>query len=153
MADNPRYFEDFSIGDEAPPVVRKITADQIRTFMEMIEVNQPLFTDPEVARAAGHKDVIAPGPVLLSLALGSLSPSGWTKGTAIGLFAVDGARFKKPVYAGDEVTISNTVVSMRPSGKGGRGYVTFHVQAKNQNDEVLLDCERTVLVKARPAVS
>lgn len=146
-----RYFEDFQIGDQAPIVERTIEAEDIRRFIEFLGLDQPLFTDPNVARSAGHRGVIAPGPILLSLALASLSPSGWTKGTAIGLFGIDGARFKRPLYAGDRVSITNQVVSKRESSKGGRGYVTFHVRATNQEGEVLLDCERTVLVKSRPA--
>ena len=150
MAATGRYYEDFNVGDQAPPVVRTIEADQIRKFIELLEVTQPLFHDEEVARAAGHRGVIAPGPVLLSYALGSLSPSGWTRGTAIGLFGVDGVRFKKPLYAGDQVTITNEVVAKRLSGKPGRGYVSFAVRATNQDGDLLLQCERTVLVKTRP---
>ena len=146
-----RYFEDFQVGDQAPPVERTIEAAEIRQFIDLLGLTQPLFTDDETARAAGHRGVIAPGPVLLSYALGSLSPSGWTKGTTIGLFGVDGARFKRPLYAGDRVTITNQVVSKRASGKPGRGYVTFHVQATNQDGEILLQCERTILVKSRPS--
>lgn len=153
MTDQPRYFEDFAIGDQAPPVVRTFDAAQIRQFAELIEVHQPLFFDEAVAQAAGHRGVISPGPVILSHALASLGPSGWTRGTAIGLFGVDGVRFKKPLYAGDTVTFTNEVVSKRLSGKPGRGYVSFAVRATNQADQLLLQCERTVLVKTRPATA
>jgi acyl dehydratase len=144
-----RYFEDWREGDEMPPVERVIEAREVTAFLELLELDVPLFLDDDAARAAGHRRRIAPGPVLLSYAMASVVPSGWLQGSLIALLRMDAVEFKRPVYVGDRVRFENRVVAKRGSERSDRGSVTLRLSATNQDGDALLGFERTFLVKRR----
>jgi acyl dehydratase len=149
MDSGARYFEDWSAGDILPPVEREIDERAVGAFLELLQLDVPLFRDDHAARAAGHQRRIAPGPVLLSYAMASVVPSGWLSGSLIGLLRMDAVEFKHPLYVGDRVRFTNHFVSKRASGKRDRGAVTLRLVATNQDGVALLEFERTFLVKCR----
>jgi acyl dehydratase len=144
-----RYFEDWNEGDEVPPVDLVIEARAVAGFLELLQLDVPLFHDDAAARAAGHRKRIAPGPVLLSYAMASVVPSGWLSESLIGLLRMDAVEFRRPAYVGDHVRFTNRVVGKRAGGKGDRGAVTLRLCAVNQDGDALLGFERTFLVKRR----
>jgi acyl dehydratase len=144
-----RYFEDWNAGDVLPPVEREIDEHAVAAFLDLLELDLPLFRDDGAARAAGHQRRIAPGPVLLSYAMASVAPSGWLAGSLIGLLRMDAVEFKHPLYVGDRVRFDNHFVSKRASAKRDRGAVTLRLVATNQDGVALLQFERTFLVKRR----
>jgi acyl dehydratase len=149
MSGPSRYYEDFAEGEATPPVVRRIEAPAVATFLELLELRVPLFHDDGAAREAGYSRRIAPGPVVLSYAMASVVPSGWLNDSLIGLLRMDEVLFCAPCYVGDEVTFTNRVVFKRRSSKPERGYVTLRLTAVNQDDVVVLEFERTFVVKCR----
>jgi acyl dehydratase len=149
MESRARYFEDWSVGDVVPPVEREIDERAVAAFLDLLQLDVPLFRDDRAARAAGHKRRIAPGPVLLSYAMASVVPSGWLAESLIGLLRMDAVEFKRPLYVGDCVRFTNHFVSKRASGKRDRGSVTLRLIATNQDGVTLLEFERTFLVKRR----
>ncbi|RZS40704.1 acyl dehydratase [Herbihabitans rhizosphaerae] len=49
------------VGREYPPTwVYEISREKIKEFADAIGDSNPIYLDPEAARAAGHEDVIAP---------------------------------------------------------------------------------------------
>jgi acyl dehydratase len=148
-ARSSRYWEDFGAGDATPPVVRTIDAAQVQAFIDLLELDVPLFRQDAAARSVGHARRIAPGPVLLSYAMASLVASGWLADSLIALVRMDGVCFRAPLHVGDCVTFTNRFVSKHPSSKAERGYVTLRLSATNQDGAVLLEFDRTFLVKRR----
>ncbi|MEJ2133591.1 MAG: MaoC family dehydratase N-terminal domain-containing protein, partial [Gammaproteobacteria bacterium] len=63
---------------------------------------------------------------------------------------VEQCRFLEPVYAGDPLTASSTVVSRRESrGQRGMGIVTWHTEGFNQDGTKVIEFNRTNLVRMR----
>jgi acyl dehydratase len=149
MSGPSRYYEDFAEGDVTPPVVRRIEARAVETFLELLELRVPLFRDDGAAREAGYARRIAPGPVVLSYAMASVVPSGWLDDSLVGLLRMDEVLFRAPCYVGDEVTFTNRVVSKRPARKPERGHVTLELTAVNQDSVVVLEFDRTFVVKCK----
>jgi acyl dehydratase len=147
--DNARYFEDWGEGDILPPVEQEIDGRAVATFIDLLQLDVPLFHDDGAARAIGYQRRIAPSPILLSYAMASVIPSGWLSGSLIGLVAMDAVTFKRPLYVGDRVRFTNHFVKKRESSKHDRGSVTLHLVATNQDGVVLLEFDRTFLVKRR----
>jgi acyl dehydratase len=147
--DNARYFDDWSEGDMLPPVEYEIDERAVATFIELLQLDVPLFHDDGAARAIGYERRIAPSPILLSYAMVSVIPSGWLSGSLIGLVAMDAVTFKRPLYVGDRVRFTNHFIKKRESSKHHRGSVTLRLVATNQDGVVLLEFERTFLVKCR----
>lgn len=105
----------------------------------------PLYFNAEYARAHGHPTVVVNPMLVLCTVVGmsveDLSEAG---GAFLG---VNAATFHVPVYPGDTLRARSTVVSARESGsRPNMGIVTWHTEAFNQRDELVLDYQRTNLV-------
>jgi acyl dehydratase len=146
-----RFYEDFSVGQ----VIghhwgRTVTAGDNALFSTATCNWNPLHLNAEFARAHGHGDVIVNSMLVLCIALGlsveDLSEAG---GPFLG---VDACRFHLPVYPGDTLTARSTVVDARLSeSRRGTGIVTWHTEAFNQRDALVVDFRRTNLVAVGPA--
>jgi acyl dehydratase len=103
----------------SPPF--EIGRELIRHFAAAIGDTSPLCTDVDAARAAGHRDLVAPPTFLTTLTF--RRPSGPVGDPDLGLDysrVVHGEqRFElhRPVYAGDAVVSSSTVTEIRDVGR------------------------------------
>ncbi|MFY8095354.1 MAG: MaoC/PaaZ C-terminal domain-containing protein [Niveispirillum sp.] len=58
-------------------------------------------------------------------------------------------KFQKPVRAGDELHLTDTILDLTPSRKGGRGIVKFRREMWNQAGDVVLSIDIVGLVAAK----
>ncbi len=130
---------------------RTLTAGDNALFTTATLAYNPLYFNAEHARAEGHPDVVVNPMLVLCTVVGlsveDLSEAG---GPFLG---VDELMFHAPVYPGDTVTSSSTVVSTRESeSRPGFGVVTWHTEGRNQRGELVVDFKRSNLVaKSRGA--
>jgi len=126
--------------------------------------DNPLWFDPDYARANGYRDVICP-PLYLQYAvlgvasLSSLRPDG-SSGAVSGSLSFPNAprrmaggestRFHLPAYHRDEIEMVRTISSIvEKQGRSGRFVlVTWHTVYRNQNRELV--AEATTSMIARP---
>jgi len=141
-----RRYEDFSDGQVlVHHWGRTITeADNVAFSTATCNWN-PMHLNAEFAGAHGHPGVVINPMLVLCTAVGlsveDLSEAG---GPFLGL---DGANFHRPVYPGDTITATSTVLSRRESAsRPGAGIVTWHTEVHNQRGELVLDYDRTNLV-------
>jgi acyl dehydratase len=114
------------------PTSYEVSREAIRKFAEAIGDSNPIYTDPAVARAAGHRDVVAP-PTFLTVLTYRFEDDGPTFDPDLGLdYAVvvhGDQRFvhHRPVVAGD-VLVSRVVIDeIRAVGRNELVGVTTHV--------------------------
>ncbi|WP_319431050.1 MaoC family dehydratase [Mycobacterium sp. RTGN5] len=126
--------------------------------------DNPLWFDPDYARANGYRDVICP-PLYLQYAilgvsaLSALRPDG-SSGAVSGSLAFpkaprrmaggESTTFHLPAYHGDEIELVRTIESVvEKEGRSGRFVlVTWHTVYRNQHDELV--AESTTSMIARP---
>ena len=126
--------------------------------------DNPLWFDPDYARANGYRDVICP-PLYLQYAilgvaqLSSLRPDG-SSGAVSGSLSFPNAprrmaggestTFHLPAYHRDEIEMVRTISSVvEKEGRSGRFVlVTWHTVYRNQNSELV--AEATTSMIARP---
>ena len=126
--------------------------------------DNPLWFDPDYARANGYRDTICP-PLYLQYAilgvspLGGLRPDG-SSGAVSGSLAFpkaprrmaggESTTFHLPAYHGDEIELVRTIESVvEKEGRSGRFVlVTWHTVYRNQHDELV--AESTTSMIARP---
>jgi acyl dehydratase len=126
--------------------------------------DNPLWFDPDYARANGYRDVICP-PLYLQYAilgvapLSSLRPDG-SSGAVSGSLSFptaprrmaggESTRFHLPAYHRDEIEMIRTISSIvEKEGRSGRFVlVTWHTVYRNQNSELV--AEATTSMIARP---
>ncbi len=101
--------------------------EKVREFARAVLATSPLNLDPEAARAAGYADVVAPPtfPVVVqehTLAAAARRPGRRHRLLAASCTATSGSRYTRPIVAGDELTATLTVTSVKTLG--GHSMVT-----------------------------
>ncbi|KGN38300.1 FAS1-like dehydratase domain-containing protein [Knoellia subterranea] len=125
-----------------------VTAAQIAAFADAVGSDDPMHRDPEVARAAGYADVIAPPTFAVSLS--QQADRAYVTDPEAGIDfsrVVHGEmRFAhhRPITAGDEILAELTVDSIRMAG--GHAMITTRVELTATGEPV---CTATSTIVVR----
>ena len=140
------YFEDFTAGQKIKHA-RGTTID---------EVENQMLTKLVMNSAQGHwnqalmektpmKKRLVFGFITASMVIGLATQD--TAENAIRELGLDKIKFKKPVFHGDTVNAYTEVLATEPADEGG--VVRFKHWGVNQNEEVVFEGERSVLLRRR----
>jgi acyl dehydratase len=155
------YLADLMPGDTQTLGTFTFTPDDIIGFARQFDP-QPFHVDPEAARASlfgglcasgwqtasvwmkllvGHRTALIAEAALRSERPAQIGPSPGFKNL----------KWAKPVYAGDTVTYSTTVVGTRPSAsRPGWGFAFHRNSGVNQHGDEVFSFDGTVLWERRP---
>ena len=109
------------VGREFPPVGPYLVGrEKVREFAKAVFATNPIFTDLEAARAAGHADVVAPPtfPVVVqehTLAQLLSEPDANIDFSRV-VHGDQRFTYSRPVVAGDELTATLEVTSVKSLG-------------------------------------
>ena len=147
-----KYFEELEIGhtfDHEPG--RTVTETDNLLFTALTMNPQPLHLDAEFAKESIHGQILVNRIFTLGLVVG-LSVGDTTLGTTLGNLGFDETTFPNPVFIGDTIRVSSTVVERRASRtKPDRGIVTFEHVGTNQRGEIVCSCLRgAMMMRRRP---
>jgi 2-methylfumaryl-CoA hydratase len=151
-----RRLDDFKPGDVyAHPWDVTVDEGLMAFFAASFQDATPVFASRTYARALGFRDRPVHPLLLLNLAL-SFSVHDVSEQAIAHLAYVD-ARFPEACYAGDTLTASSRVLSVKPTSKGDRGVVEVRTVLENDRREVVCTFDRKALVRAgsvmeRPAL-
>src|SRR3954454_18954942 len=124
-------------GKSYPPTVYAVGREKIREFAQAVGETNPLHLDPEAARAAGHRDVVAPPMFAVVYSGRAMGPAILDPEVGINFaLMVHGAqefRWGSLVVAGDEITTTVTVKDI--SERAGKGFYVFESRSVNQDGE------------------
>lgn len=146
------WFEDLVPG-------RVVDAEWTRTVTESDNVMfcaltmnvQKLHLDAEFAAQTEYGRPLVNSIFTLGLMIG-MSVHNLTDGTTLGNLGMTETVFPNPVFAGDTIRTTTTVVAARTSkSRPDAGIVTFRHEAFNQRGVLVARCERQALMKRRPA--
>lgn len=142
-------FQDFSVGQVFEHHWGRTLTDGDNALFSTAMCNwNPMHLNAEFARGHGHPDVVINPMLVLCTVVGmsveDLSEAG---GPFLG---VEECTFHRPVHPGDTITARSTVLDTRTSAsRPGTGIVTWHTEAHNQREEMVVDFRRTNLVAMR----
>lgn len=141
------YLEDIPEGLEIVSDAHVVTAAEIASFCLLSGDHNPLHTDDAFAASMGYRERIAHGLLVLSITSGLRSlADDWM----LNAYLEETRRFRAPVYPGDELHLVSTVTGVRRSNSDPtRGIVTLHVEARNQDGDVVQEGTDVVMVQAR----
>lgn len=150
------------IGTEAGRWEGRASQREWQRWAAAVKDRNPLYFDPDAARAAGYRDVIAPPLYVQYVILGvwdldTLKPDG-TPGSPMvdipgcprKMAGGDQWRFGAPIYDGDVITAVRTVDDVvEKSGRSGRFVlITWTTRFTNSGDVMV--CEQQTKLIARP---
>ncbi|MFB9224981.1 MaoC family dehydratase [Paracoccus cavernae] len=148
---NPgRFFEDYRIGEIIPHAVpRTVSGGERALYHALYPARHALHSSDEFARACGldgspMDDLIAFhlvfGKTVPDISLNAVANLGYAEG-----------RWHRPVWAGDTLRAESEVIGLKENSSGTSGVVWVRTRGLNQNDELVLDYVRWVMVrKGRP---
>jgi acyl dehydratase len=124
-----------AVGKRYLPTVYAVGREKIREYALAVGETNPLYLDPQAARAAGHRDVVAPPMFVVVYSGAALGPALFDPEVGIDFARLvhGGQEFRwgPLVVAGDEIT---TTVSVKDiSERAGNGTFVFESQSTNQD--------------------
>ncbi len=119
-------------------VTHKITDKMVKQFAEMSGDFNPIHLDDAYAATTIFKKRIAHGMILAALVSRYLNEHIG----AGGIYLAQTLKFSKPVYIDDDITFELEVLKMHKT----RGFGLIGTRAINQNGEVVLKGEATIMM-------
>ncbi len=141
-----RYFEDFAVGDVFSHSPSKTVTESDNNLFCLLTRNlHPLHSDTEYARSTQHGRNVVVGTYVFSLVVGMSVAD--ISGKAIANLAYHDINHLKPVFMGDTLHATTTVLETRQSRtKPDRGIVRVKTEAFNQTGGLVLEFTRSVLL-------
>jgi 3-hydroxybutyryl-CoA dehydratase len=130
---------EFFVGQSAS-LTRTVTAEEVETFARATGDNNPVHLDEAYASRTRFGRRIAHGMLIasyISALLGSKFPGPGT------IYMSQALKFLRPVFLGDEVTVTVTVTAYRPE----RAILTLDAAVRNKRGEMVLAGEAVCLVE------
>jgi acyl dehydratase len=144
----PRWFEDFALGERFSIPSRTVTEAHFSAFQTISADNHPIHYDVEYCRERGHRGPLAHGFQILSFTAAGASTFAHQIGDSLIAFVEQSSKFQKPVYAGDTLYPMLEIAGLRP--QRSTGVVTLKATVHNQNGELVLTGEQKILLRKRP---
>ena len=137
------------IGRVFPSVSYAVGREKIREYASAVGETNPLHTDLEAARAAGHDDLVAPPMFVVVYTSPAIGPAMLHPDVGIDFARmVHGAQefsWGPLVVAGDEIVTEVEVADV--SERGGMGFYMFESRSDNQRGERVCTGRWTCIVR------
>ena len=148
----PRYLEDFKVGDRVETDTFTVTRDLIRAFAEQYDP-QPMHLDEAAARGTVFGELVGSGWQTLAVTMRLLVDARLLGGTPIVGAEFKDMRFHAPMRPGDALRASAEVMAIRPSrSRPDRGFIDVKVTTRNALGATLVTQSWSLVVPSRSAV-
>ncbi|MDE0660659.1 MAG: MaoC family dehydratase [Gammaproteobacteria bacterium] len=150
-----RYFEDFEAGQVMRHARGKTLCEQdnVGITLQVMNTAEGHFNEDLMQRSAagrgGWSRRVQFGGVTIAMVIGLAMQD--TGENALAELGLDKIRLKAPVFHGDTLYAYTEVLHVEQIERDDGGIVTFRHYGVNQNDEVVFEGERTVLMRTRSA--
>jgi len=147
-----RYLEEFIAGDVYKHFPSKTIMESDNNLFSLLTMNHhPVHLDIEYCKTHQHGKILVVGPLVFSIAVGLTVSE--ISGKAIANLGYEKIVHNGPVFIGDTISAQTEILSVRDSkNKEDRGIVHVETKAVNQNNELVLTFQRSVLVLKRVQV-
>jgi acyl dehydratase len=126
-----------AVGKTYAPTVYAVGREKVKEYALAVGETNPVHLDPEAARAAGFRDVVAPPMFCVVYCGQAMGPPLFDPevGINFALMVHGGQEFVwgPLVVAGDEITTTVSVKSIEE--RAGNGFYVFESQSTNQDGE------------------
>jgi itaconyl-CoA hydratase len=148
LTGSSNYFEDFSVGDRLKHARGTTVGELENQLLTKLVMNtaQAHFNEHAMKDTPfGHRLVfgLVTGSIVMGLATQDIAEN------AVAELRLDKLRFTAPVFHGDTLYAYTQVLSKSEVERDDAGQVTFKHWGVNQQDKVVFEGERTVLIKRR----
>lgn len=143
------FWEALVTGDEIATGGITITEAHLVTWAGLTGDIVEFHLNAEYAAATPFGERIGHGPLTLSVSLGLLTQTGYTK-NVVAWLGLDEVRAKSPVLIGDTITVRAKVREARETSKPENGIWIVDYTTYNQREEVVMTFTSSFLVRRQP---
>ncbi len=137
-------------GKAYPPFEYEVGREKIREYARAVGEENPVYFDPEAARAAGFRNVVAPPMFCVVYSAGAMGPAILDPDLAINLMMMvhgqQAFEWGEPVVAGDVITTEVEVKDMYE--KDGREFYIWESNSTNQDGKSTVKGTWTNIVRS-----
>ena len=132
-----------------PAATYEVSRAKIEEFADALGDANPLYRDPEAAKAAGFPDVIAPPTFLTIVNLGAINAI--VADPELGLDygrMVHGDQsfaYERPVHAGDVLAVTTTVAEIM--NRAGNDFLTMRAEVRDADDALVVTVQAQLVVR------
>lgn len=127
------------IGYEFSPVTIAVEEGRLKFFAKALGMSQKIYTDSNVAQAAGMPGILAPPtyPFVMEIDALELHDLVNLLGESLGklLHGEENFTYHGPIYAGDKITVYKKINDIIDKKEGTLQFVIFQTEFINQNEE------------------
>jgi len=140
------FFEDFSIGQVLEHgVPRTITESDATLYLALTGSRYALYCAETIAHACGFKNRPLDNFLIFHIAFGKTVND--VSLNAVANLGYADVQFHQTSFAGDTLSVSSEVIGLKENSNGKTGVVYVHSSAYNQNNLLVLEWKRWVMVK------
>lgn len=149
LTGSDNYFEDFQPGQVFRHARGKTVEmiDNVQITNLVMNTAEPHFNADAVKSNPMFKERVSFGGVNIAMVIGLASQD--TAEQALQELGMDKIRLKAPVHHGDTLYAYSEVLAVTDAARPDAGEVTFKHYGVNQDDKVVFEGERRVLLKRR----
>ncbi|WP_406236860.1 MaoC family dehydratase N-terminal domain-containing protein [Nocardia sp. NBC_01009] len=139
------------IGKQLPPTTSTIEAGRLRFFAEAIGETNPVFTDLEAARAAGHADLPVPPTFLFGIELENPDSFAWLADLGVDLRRVlhgeQSFTYHSTAVAGDVLTATPTIGNVYSKKGGALQFIEKTSKVTRANGDLVAELKSIIVVR------
>ncbi len=139
---------------EFSPLTFEVERGRLRSFARSTGETNPVYTNVEAARAAGHRDLLVPPTFFFSMTLESDAPFGYLEALGVDLrFVLHGEQtfdYHNLAFAGDTLVLRDRIVDVFDKRGGAMEFVVK--QTDVHRADKLIATATSVVVVRHPAV-
>jgi len=139
------------IGRELPASTFDIERGRLTFFAQAIGETDPVYRDPEAARAAGHPDVPAPPTFLFSGELDSGALEHLVREMGLDLFRVlhgeQTFTYHALAYAGERMTIRSRIDDIYERKNGALEFIVKSTRITNDSDVLVAEARSLIVIR------
>ncbi len=138
------------LGSKSEAIKVPVEAGQLKFFAKATGETNPIYFDEAAARSAGHPALPAPPTFCFTLNLARSDPFAfYTQGLGLDLgrmlHAAEDFEYIAPFYAGDTITVFETLVDMFEKKGGALEFYVFEGTATNQRGETVVKMKNVLV--------
>ena len=142
------------IGTELPPFTVDVERGRLRFFAKATGQTDPVYTDDEAARAAGHPGLPVPPTFLFCLEMDAPNPGLIRERLGLDyrriLHGEQGYTFHRMAYAGERLTFRQRIEDIYDKKGGALEFIVRKTVVTNEHGEVVAEL-RAITVYRNPA--
>ncbi|MCR1784920.1 MaoC family dehydratase N-terminal domain-containing protein [Nocardioides carbamazepini] len=128
-----------------------ISRSRLRFFAKATGQKDPVYTDLDAARAAGHRDLPVPPSFFTAIELESPDPFAWLDELGVDLRSIlhgeQEFTYHRMAYAGDELRTRSKITDLYDKKGGALQFIVRRTEITNQAAEPVADAVSVTVVR------